>query len=331
MGAELALVEHEQHETAMVPKALGGLAHLGDYARLADAICRTEMVPQTLRGRADAVLAVVMYGYEIGIGPMQALQSVNLIQGKPSQSSELMRARIVQEGHQFRVTPTDEQATVQYRRKEWPTDEWSTATYTIEDARAAGLVEWYERWTKTERGGNRKETWNPHHPQAGERPQWADEKAHRWGDNWIIRPRAMLSARATSEAARLDFADVIAGLSYTPEEVAEFAPVPAGLSEPGEVSVVDAEVVETPTPQAVDSDADAQMHELGELIEAQSDEQRPLLLARLRQDYGAAAEMKPADIPAAIALAAGWPATANPPTAEQPQTEQYDPARGDAF
>lgn len=313
---ELAVVQPHEIEvspepaTMLAPRMLGGLPYLADFSRLADAICRTEMVPQSLRGRADAVLAVVMAGYEIGVGPMQALQSINLIQGKPSLSAELMRALILQAGHQFIPEANSERATIQYRRREWPADRWSTVTYTIEDARKAGLVEWYERWSKTESGKNFKQTWNPH--STDPKPDWVDSKGeHKKGDNYWSRPRSMLAARATSEAARLDFPDVISGISYTPDEIEEFAPVPAGLSQPGEVAVV----VETPPaePQrpSVDPDADEQMKQLAELVKKVTpDASQRQLIAHLREKFGPSGDMKPADIPAAIAIAAGWPDTA---------------------
>ncbi len=318
------IVQYDAPATLMAPHNLGGLPYLGDFCRLAGAICKTEMVPQSLRGRADAVVAVMMSGFEIGVGPMQALQSINLIQGKPSLSAELMRALISQAGHQFRPEATNEQATVTYRRKEWAPDQWSTVTFTIADAQRAGLVEWHERWVSTSNGKNFKETWNPYGPDP--KPEWADEKNFRRGDNYFSRPRAMLSARATSEAARLDFADVIAGLSYTPDEIEEFAPIPTGLSTPGEVAVIDAQAVE-PTPRpAPDPEAEEQMKVLADLIRSVDGASREQLMSHLRGRFGASIEMTLEQIQKAIPVAAGWPESADAST-EAFKAEQAAAAR----
>ena len=208
-------------------RALGGLPYLRQFMELANAVADSDMVPAAIKGEPGKVLAVVLAGYELGIGPMHALQSINMIAGKPSLSAELMRALILEAGHQFRVKATEDEATVIYRRSDWPADEWTTITYTMADAERAGHVEWYEKWMNTSSGKRYPVKWNPKGHE--ERPAWMDGTGveHKFGDNYKSIPRAMLTARATSEAARADFADVIAGLSYTPEEVAQFTPAPA--------------------------------------------------------------------------------------------------------
>jgi hypothetical protein len=276
------------------------------------------MVPQDLRGRPDAVVAVMMSGYELGIAPMQALQSINLIQGKPSLSAELMRALILQAGHQIIVEATNEAASAQFRRRDWPAEKWSEIVFTIDDAKRAGLVEWFERW-ETNQGGKRyKRVWNPHGPD--ERPAWVDEDRteHRFGDNYFSRPRSMLTARATSEVARNSFADVLAGLSYTPDEVLEFAPVPSGLSRPGEVSVDRAASEDQPAaPPPVDPAAHEAMQALAEVIRSiADDDERQRLVDHLRDTFGPSGQMSPSQIEAATAIAAGWPSTAPAPESE---------------
>lgn len=299
--------------TAMIPHTLGGLPYLADYIRLADAISKTEMVPQDLRGRPDAVVAVMMAGYEIGIGPMQALQSINLISGKPSLSAELMRALILQNGHQFIVDANNEAATVQCRRKDWPVDKWSTITYTINDARQAGLVEWFEIWQNTQSGKRYKQTWNPHGDSP--KPEWVDtDRAERKrGDNYFSRPRSMLTARATSEAARNTFSDVLAGLSYTPDEILEFAPMPTGLSTPGEVAVTATPDPEEPEPPVPDPEAEEAMHQLAEMLATIKDPgTAETVKSHLRGKFGDPQLMDLEQIRAAIAVVAGWPETATP-------------------
>jgi hypothetical protein len=270
----MATVEPEALPVPVGPTQLGGLPYLADFARLADAIARTEMVPDSLRGRADAVLAVLMAGYELGVGPMMALQSINMIKGKPSLSPELMRALVTKAGHSVIVEATNEEASLRAHRREWPDDAWVTFTWTMEDAKRAGLLKGTD-------------------------------------SSWAKYPRAMLTARVTSEACRATFPDVIAGLSYGPDELTEFAPVTAGLSGPGEVAVVDVEASETPAP--VDPRADEAMQGLSAIIaDVQPDDVREALVAHLRETFGPSRSMSPAQIEAATAIAAGWPDTAPP-------------------
>jgi hypothetical protein len=153
--------------------------------KLSQRISNTPFVPTALRGKNEAVLACVLYGAELGLGPMQSLNSIHVIEGRTAMSPELMRAMVARHGHRIDVV---ENSATACEVKGMRSDTGSTATvrWTMEDAKLAGL--------------------------AGK-------------NNWKTYPRAMLLARATSELCRIVFPDVIAGLSYTPEEVSSIAGV----------------------------------------------------------------------------------------------------------
>jgi hypothetical protein len=150
------------------------------YANLADRIARTEFVPKGLRGRPEAVLACILYGHEVGMGPMQSLSSIDVIEGKPSVKPEAMRGLVRQAGHRIWVEERSGQTVTIAGSRSGEPEQVERVTWTMDDAKAAGLAS--------------KDVWRKY-------------------------PRAMLLARATSELCRSMFSDVIAGLSYTAEEV----------------------------------------------------------------------------------------------------------------
>jgi hypothetical protein len=179
-------------------RALGGIPHLHEYMELAEAISKTAMVPSALRNRPAEVLAVVMYGAELGIGPMQAMQQVNFIEGKPSMAPELMRALIRQAGHKLNIKSTRTECIIVAERGD--TGEVGETDFTIDDAVNADLC------TVDATGKVRARS------QQGKALPW--EKY----------TKDLLLARATSRIARMMFSDVVAGMSYTPEEVMSFTP-----------------------------------------------------------------------------------------------------------
>lgn len=151
-------------------------------AELAEQIAATEFVPKAMRGNVPAVAACIMYGDEIGVGPMTALQGVHVIDGRPFVSAELMRALVLGAGHHMRVRESSgTRCIVQGARAGAKHDsEWQTVEWTIEMARAAGLL----------------------------------SKA---GSGWHKYPRAMLLARASADLCRMAFPDVVRGLGHVPE------------------------------------------------------------------------------------------------------------------
>lgn len=149
---------------------------------LAKAVAGTEFVPKALRNNPAAITAAILFGDEVGLGPMQALAKIAVIDGRPTLAAEAQRALILAAGHSIWIEEaTVTKVTVAGRRRD--ADETSRFTWTLDDARRAGLVG---------------------------RPAW---KAY---------PRQMLLARASAELARAIFADAIGGLAAT-EEIEELA------------------------------------------------------------------------------------------------------------
>jgi hypothetical protein len=165
---------------------------------LAKAVANTEFVPKGMRGNPAAITAAILYGDEVGLGPMQALAKIAVIEGKPTLSAEAQRALILAAGHELWIEDaTATRCTVAGRRRE--SEQTSRVTWTMDDARRANL--------------------------AG-RPSWRSY------------PRQMLLARASAELARAVFADAIGGLAATEEleEAEAHSPLPSGneiSAEPG--------------------------------------------------------------------------------------------------
>lgn len=81
--------------------------------------------------------AIVQYGHELGIGPMMSLQSINIIQGKPAASGQLMLSLAVSRGVTFQVEEeTEERCVINFQRGATT----YRAIFTLEDAKRAGLA-----------------------------------------------------------------------------------------------------------------------------------------------------------------------------------------------
>lgn len=149
---------------------------------LAEQVAFTEFVPVALRGKPEAVAAAVLFGRELDMPPMQALQQVHVIEGRPSLSAEHMRAMVLAAGHQLWVTGDSGEATATGRRL-LPNGEYTapmSVVWNIRMAQAAGLV---------------------------------NEKRK----SWLRYPRQMLKARATAELCRDLFPDITHGLAAVEE------------------------------------------------------------------------------------------------------------------
>lgn len=151
------------------------------------ALAASDLLPAAYRGKPANVLVALALGEALGLSPTTALYGINVIQGKPTLSAETMRAVVLGHGHTFDVVAFTAEEAVVRVARRERPGDTSDFSFTSEDAHRAGLT----------------------------------------GGNYDKYPKAMLLARATSQACRAVFPDVLAGVSYTPEELE--APAPAGI------------------------------------------------------------------------------------------------------
>lgn len=192
--------------------------------KVSQRVTNTPFVPKALQGKPEAVLACILYGAEMGIGPMQSLNSIHVIEGRAAMSPELMRAMVARHGHRIDVIENSNTA-CEMKGVRNDTGGSATVRWTMEDAKLAGL--------------------------AGK-------------NNWKTYPRAMLMARCTSELCRILFPDIIAGLSYTPEEIASIEGVE--IEEAAPVVQIEEAVVEEVVAEIIDEIDDERRVEIGSAI-----------------------------------------------------------------
>lgn len=156
------------------------LALVEPAMRLVEQISNTTFVPQAYRGKPQELLAAILLGNELGVGPMQSMSKIHNIQGRAGVSAELARAIVLAHGHRIWFEEMTSSRVVACGARSNAPDRVTRVTWTLDMAERAGL------------------------------------KAK---ENWRKYPQAMLTARATGELCRAVFADVLAGISYMTEEL----------------------------------------------------------------------------------------------------------------
>lgn len=192
----------------------------------AEVIARSGLAPRAVSS-PDKILVIALKGRELALPPMQALSHIHIVEGKPTLSAELMAALVQRAGHKLRVLETtNTRCIVEGVRADDPGHP-SKVKFDLEDAKRAGV--------------------------ANKGP-------------WKSYPAAMLRARAISALCRFQFADVLMGASYTPEELG------ADVNEDGEVVETDPRVeVEHPTLEAAREQASAAAAKIAEDSPAESE------------------------------------------------------------
>jgi len=147
--------------------------------RMADYAVKSQMLPFGIT-KPEQALLIMMKGRELGIPPIQSFSSIHVIKGKTAISSELMLALIYGRFPDAKVEFAVANNEVCHIIAKRPGDREVEVAFSMEDAKRAKLL---------------------------------------GKENWQLYPAAMLRARCISAMARMVFPDVLAGASYTPEEL----------------------------------------------------------------------------------------------------------------
>lgn len=159
-------------------------SNLKEAMEYAAIIANSAMVPKTYQGKAGDILVAVQMGAELGLKPIQALQNIAVINGKPSVYGDALLA-LVQAHSSFEDIKEwyDEKTNTAFCRVKRKNQTEHTVSFNVEDAKKAGL----------------------------------------WGKSgpWTQYPKRMMQMRARGFALRDKFADALGGL-ITVEEAQDY-------------------------------------------------------------------------------------------------------------
>lgn len=198
-----ALVRQAPRSFSLMPSSLG------EAKEIANIIANSGLAPKDYVGKPDMILVAIQMGCDLGLKPMQALQNIAVINGRPSIWGDAAAALVQSSGvvERFHETtegtfPNDDfKAVCIIKRKGWPDE--IRREFSVADAKLAKL-------------------WN--------------KKGHSGGDTpWVTYPKRMLQMRARGFALRDAASDMLMGLVLA-EEAQDYPTI--------EGTVVASEIVE---------------------------------------------------------------------------------------
>ena len=133
MSNVTALQPQQQRGFALTPQSLD------EAMQFAGLMAKSSIIPKDYQGNPGNILIATMWGQEIGLAPLQAMQSIAVINGRPSIWGDAMLALVRGSGllEYIKEEPTEEGCTCTLKRRG---DQFEVArTFTPEDAKRAGL------------------------------------------------------------------------------------------------------------------------------------------------------------------------------------------------
>jgi hypothetical protein len=192
-----------------------------DYAR---AVSTAALLPQAYRGKPADILIALGLGASMGLSPAESLYRIDVIQGKPTASAELIAANVRKAGHvlRLRVDEAGMRAQCTIIRGDDPEFEHTV----IRDA------------------------------------AWAKRMGLDGKDNYKKQPATMLGWRAVTACARMACPEALYGVAYTPDEMGDMpqqatsgglgaALAAQPVTEPEPFDVTDAELIPEVTAELI--------------------------------------------------------------------------------
>ena len=172
-----------------------GMEAFDNAQRIAKSLASSTLVPQQFQGQqgyANCLVALEIAG-RMNLSPLQVMQNLHIIHGRPSWSSQFIIALINGCGRfeplQYRVTGKGDDLACQCVAKEISSEaELEGPTVTMAMAKAEG---------------------------------WATKS----GSKWRTMPDLMIRYRAAAMWGRLYIPDLLVGISYSQEEVMDIEPI----------------------------------------------------------------------------------------------------------
>lgn len=113
--------------------------NLDEALRFADMLSKSSMVPKDYQGNPANCIIAMQWGMEIGLQPLQAMQNIAVINGRPSIWGDAMLAIVRGSGllEYIKEDPTPEGCVCKVKRKG---EDEAVREFTVEDAKKAGLL-----------------------------------------------------------------------------------------------------------------------------------------------------------------------------------------------
>lgn len=162
---------------------------MSEQMQFSEIASQGDMVPQAYRGKPANALIAIGLGQAMGLSAAEALYRIDVIQGKPTASAELIASNVRKAGHKLRVEV--DEANTSVRATIWRADD-------------------------------------PEYPHSVVRDMaWAQKMGLATKDNYKKQPTTMLQWRAISAVARLACSEALYGVTYTPDEMEDLGEVKA--------------------------------------------------------------------------------------------------------